>query len=378
MNTNAGNLCKRVRRIVLKIGTSVLTTAKGHFSLAAVNQLVNQIASLRKDGKEMIVVSSGAIACGMDTLRITARPRTLPELQACAAVGQGKLMKAYEDAAIQHGFHTAQILLTRDGLYDRLRYLNFRNTLNSLLALGAVPIVNENDSVSTDEIRFGDNDMLSALVAAAVQPDLLILLTDVSGLIDRAKHTRIPRIASVTELDHAIKNHVYDEVRQHTVGGMFAKLKAIRIVMRSGVTAVMADGKLENILEDILQEKDCGTFFIPVKSRLKGRKQWLAHHAKVKGVLAVDSGAYEALVMSGKSLLASGVRRVEGNFKEGDIVSICDHHCREFARGLVNYSYEDLCKIMGKKSQEISAILNATTFREVIHRDNLAVLLENE
>ena len=286
-------------------------------------------------------------------------------------------MKAYEDAASKHGFHTAQILLTRDALHDRLRYLNFRNTLNSLLSFDILPVVNENDTVSTDEIRFGDNDMLSALVATVVQPDVLVLLTDVTRLINRSTRERIPHILSISELDHAIKNHIYDEVKQHTVGGMFAKLKAVRVAMQSGVPSVMADGKSESILEDILSGKDCGTWFIP-KNRMKARKQWLAHNAKVKGVLAVDAGAFDALVRAGKSLLASGVKRVEGNFKEGDIVSICDQHGHEFARGLVNYSYDDLCKIMGKKTQEIRAILESTSYQEVIHRDNLAVLLEKE
>ncbi len=378
MSSASEHLPKKVRRIILKVGTSMLTTAKGHFSLSSVQQLVDQIAHLRSKGKECIVVSSGAIACGMDTLRLSIRPKALPGLQACAAIGQGKLMKAYEDAASKHGFHTAQILLTRDALHDRLRYLNFRNTLNSLLSFEVLPIVNENDTVSTDEIRFGDNDMLSALVATVVQPDLLVLLTDVSGLINRSTRERIPHILSISELDHAVKNHIYDEAKQHTVGGMFAKLKAVRVAMQSGVPSIMADGKSECILEDILSGKDCGTWFIPTKSRMKARKQWLAYNAKVKGVLAVDGGAFDALVGAGKSLLASGIKRVEGNFKEGDIVSLCDQRGHEFARGLVNYSYEDLCKIMGKKTQEIRAILEGTPYQEVIHRDNLAVLLEKE
>lgn len=378
MNSGIEHLNKNIRRIVVKVGTSMLTTSKGHFSLSRVNQLIDQIARLRTKGKQIIVVSSGAIACGMDTLKLALRPKNLPELQACAAIGQGKLMKAYEDAASGHGFHTAQILLTRDSLDDRLRYLNFRNTLNSLLEFKVVPIVNENDTVSTDEIRFGDNDMLSALIATVVQPDLLVLLTDVEGLINRTTRKRISRIQSIAELDDAIKNHIYDEAKQHTVGGMFAKLKAVRVAMQSGVPAVMADGKSDQILENILAGEDCGTFFIPTKSRMKAKKQWLAHNAKIKGTIGVDAGAYGALVSSGKSLLASGVRRLEGNFKEGDIVSVCDQNGHEFARGLVNYSYEDLEKIMGKKSQEIRAILKDTPFQEVIHRDNLAVLLEKE
>ena len=378
MNPNIEHQKKNVRRIVIKVGTSMLTTAKDHFSLSRVNHLINQIARLRLKGKQIIVVSSGAIACGMDTLKLSLRPKTLPELQACAAIGQGKLMKAYEDAASKHGFHTAQILLTRDSLDDRVRYLNFRNTLNSLVAFEVVPIVNENDTVSTDEIRFGDNDMLSALIATVVQPDLLVLLTDVEGLINRTTRERISRILSIAELDHAIKNHIYDEAKQHTVGGMFEKLKAVRVAMQSGVPVVMADGKSEDILEDILAGKNCGTFFIPTNSRMKAKKQWLAHNAKVKGTIGVDAGAYAALVSSGKSLLASGVKRIGGNFKEGDIVAVCDQNGREFAKGLVNYSYEDLSKIMGKKSSEIRDILKDTPFQEVIHRDNLAVLLEKE
>lgn len=364
------------QRLVLKVGASVLTTAEGHFSLATVNRLADELAEFRLSGGQLLIVSSGAIACGMDTLKFSSRPKTLPELQACAAIGQGKLMKAYEDAFSRHGIHTAQILLTRDAFHDRLRYLNVRNTVHSLLEMGVIPIVNENDTVSTDEIRFGDNDLLSALMATLVHPDILVLLSDVTGLMNRSTGERIDRIISIKELDEIACAHVNDKNKKYSVGGMQAKLDAVRVALQSGVTVILANGKTVGLFSGLIRGENVGTIFVPKKGKMKLHKQWLAHNAKVKGGIFVDDGARKAIVEGGKSLLASGIRKVEGHFQPGSIVCIRDASGHEVARGLVNYSSEELSKVMGKKTSEIRTILKTNYFEEVIHRDNLAVLVE--
>ena len=362
----------KAKRWVIKIGTSTLTTADGHFSCAHLDSVVSQVVTLLHREIQVVLVSSGAIALGMDTLKRTRRPTSLPQLQACAAMGQGKLMKHYETAFSSRGFHAAQILLTQDGLQDRQRYVNAKNTVQALLAMGAVPVVNENDTVATEEIRFGDNDILAAHVANLVEASLLVFLSDIDGLYLKDQ-TIIRQIRSQEELKEYTA-HVYSKRSEKTAGGMKSKLEAAQMAMRSGIPIVIANGRDERIVERILKGEEVGSLFFPTSQKANARKRWLAHSASSKGLLTVDVGAYRALVEAKKSLLSSGVVKCSGNFKLGDVIDLSDQNGRVFARGLINYSREELLKIMGRKAQEIASILGYKRSDELIHRNNLVFL----
>ncbi|MBI4970568.1 MAG: glutamate 5-kinase [Candidatus Omnitrophica bacterium] len=366
------DILKKTNRIVIKIGSSILCDSKGGFSRDAVIGVCKEILFLLKEKKEVILVSSGAIACGMDMIHVTKRPKELPLLQACAAIGQGKLMKVYEDFFVKKKYHTAQILLTQDIFYDRGRYLNTRNTFNALLELGVLPIVNENDTVVTDEIRFGDNDRLSSAVAQITGADLLINLSNVGGMLDFQKKV-ISEIGSESELD-SLKNMVFESKAEKTVGGMKSKLDAAKILMSSGIPMIIADGKDFSILRKIFDGKNIGTLFIPFKQKASFTKTWLIYSASPKGKLILDSGAFDAVQHKGKSLLSGGISALEGHFKAGDAVRVMNEKGYEFARGLTNYSREELDKIRGRKSAEIEGVLGYKFYDEVIHRDNLVLL----
>ena len=357
------------KRWVIKIGTSTLTTAEGHFSFRQLENIVGQITALLHKGIQVVLVSSGAIALGMDTLKRAKRPTSLPELQGCAAIGQGKLMKAYEAAFSSHGFHAAQILLTRDGLQDRERYVNARNTLQELFQMGAVPIVNENDTVATEEIRFGDNDVLAAHVANLVEANLLVFLSDIDGLYLKDE-TLIRQIHSPEELKE-YASHVYPKRSEKTAGGMKTKLEAAHIAMSSGIPIVLANGRDERIVERILKGEEVGSLFFPAREKASARKRWLAHSASSKGTLVVDQGARRALTELKKSLLAGGVVKCSGHFKMGDVVDLTDEGGQIFARGLINYSRDEVNKIKGSKTKEIDSILGYKRSDELIHRNNL-------
>ena len=279
----------KAKRWVIKIGTSTLTTPEGHFSHRQLENIVSQVVALLRRDIQVILVSSGAIALGMDTLKRTRRPTTLPELQACAAIGQGKLMKAYEAAFSSAGFHAAQVLLTRDGLQDRERYVNAKNTIQMLVKMGAVPIVNENDTVATEEIRFGDNDVLAAHVANMVEASLLVFLSDIDGLYLKDK-TLIRQIRSSEELKE-YTSHVHPKKSEKTTGGMKTKLEAAHMAMRSGIPIVLANGGDERIMERILKGEEVGSLFFPVARKTNAKEKWLTHSASVKGTLTVDAGA---------------------------------------------------------------------------------------
>lgn len=351
---------KSYNRIVIKIGSSILhTDTASPESLAyPASGLTQQVSELIASGKEIIIVSSGAIALGMSVLKMKFRPRQLSSLQAVAAVGQHLLMSQYRSFFAKEGLNCAQVLLTRDDFANRQRYLNAKNTLLELLKLGVVPIINENDTISTDEIKFGDNDRLSALVATLINAGLLIILSDVDGLLDKEKKV----IRVVEGITPAIKSLVRPTAKKTCVGGMVTKIEAAKIAVDSGIPCVVANGRAKDILLSVAREPAAaGTLFIPKKAR-RAKEHWLAFGAKPKGNITLDDGAKDALLAK-KSLLAVGVIAVEGDFKAGDIVGIRDKAACEFAKGKVRLSSLELEKVMGRRAP-----------KEVAHRDNIVIL----
>src|SRR5437764_3534872 len=335
-------LLKNVTRIVVKLGTGVLTDSRKQPDLAQMEQLVAQIAQQRQAGKEIVVVTSGAVGAGMGALGHQKRPNDLAELQACAAVGQTRLMAMYEKLFGAFGLSVAQLLLTHDDLQHHERHLNARNTLVTLLIHGVVPIINENDVVSFTELKFGDNDKLSALVASLLPADLLIILTTVDGVIENFGKANPKTISKIEQIDEEIEKIAGGTESVTAVGGMASKLQAAKIVMRAGIPLVIASGKKKAVLARVLEGADEGTIFVPQPTRLKGRKRWIAFFHHPKGALFVDEGAKKALRESGKSLLLPGIARCEGDFSAGDIVRICDLNGTEFARGLCKFSASDM------------------------------------
>jgi len=367
-------LC-RAQRLVVKVGTSTLTHAGGSFNHERIGELVRQLVELANSGREVLLVTSGAIAAGLGRLGLSKRPRTIPEKQAVAAVGQGLLMHMYERAFEELGWPVAQVLLTRDDLTHRKRHLNSRNTLHSLWRLGVIPIVNENDTVAVDEIKFGDNDTLAALVASLVAADLLIVLSDVDGLYDR--NPQVDKEASLVSVVESITPEMERAAggpgTERGTGGMSTKLRAAKIATSAGIAAVLANGARPRVLLDVLEGKEVGTFFVPHRVRMGGRKQWIAFHQHPSGTIRVDRGAGRALQEGHSSLLPAGVVSVDGAFDVGDVVRIVDDAGREVARGLVNYSSRDIAKIVGCSTQEIEKRLGYKYYDEVVHRDNLVL-----
>ena len=325
------DLLGKAKRIVIKFGTGLLTDAQNRLAPAQVERLASQVAALRAQGRECVLVSSGAIAAGMGVLGFTKRPKELRELQAAAAVGQGKLMALYDEIFEKLGQRVAQVLLTHDDLKVRARHLSARQTLKTLLAHGVVPIINENDTVAVDEIKFGDNDRLGALTATLIDADLLIILSHVEGLLDRDKRV----VAVVPAITRDIEALAGGTDRVTSVGGMKSKIEAAKIVTRAGIPMVIASGDRRNVLADVLAGEETGTVFLPKTGKLESRKRWIAFFQKPAGILIVDDGARAALCDGGKSLLAKGIVRTEGKVAAGDVVSIQDAAGVEFARGLI-------------------------------------------
>ena len=354
-------MLKSVSRIVVKLGTGVLTDNRKQLDSAQVEQLVAQLAAQRKGGKEIVVVSSGAVGAGMGALGYEKRPTQLAELQACAAVGQTRLMATYELLFSQFQLHVAQVLLTHEDLEHHERHLNARNTLITLLQRGVVPIINENDAVSFTELKFGDNDKLSALVASLLPADLLIILTTVDGVIENFGKANPKTIGRIEHIDEVIEQMAGGTDSVTAVGGMASKIQAARIVMRAGIPMVIASGKKKAVLARVLDGVDEGTIFVPQPTRLKGRKRWIAFFHHPKGALFVDEGAKKALRERGKSLLPPGIARCEGDFNAGDIVRICDLNGTEFARGISKFSATEI------QARQLSRV-------EAVHRDNLVIL----
>lgn len=348
--------------MVVKFGTGVLTDSRKQPDLAQMEQLVAQIAGQRRAGRQIAIVSSGAVGAGMGVLGYAKRPSQLDELQACAAVGQSRLMATYEKLFAQFDLHVAQVLLTHDDLEHHDRHLNARNTLISLMERDSViPIINENDAVSVTELKFGDNDQLSALVASLLPADLLVILTTVEGLVENYGKANAKVVPTVQNISQTVERLAGGTESATAVGGMASKIQAAKIVIRSGIPLVIASGRKKDVLANVLAGKEEGTIFVPRPDKLKGRKRWIAFFHRPQGSLIVDHGAKKALREDCKSLLPPGITRCEGTFVAGDIVRICDLDGTEFARGICAF---DSALIQSGKIPRT----------EVVHRDNLVVL----
>lgn len=362
-------------KIVVKVGTSTLTHATGKLDLRQIEKLVRELADLMNQGVEIVLVTSGAVGAGMGRLGLSKRPRSLREKQAVAAVGQGILLHMYEKIFAEYGQTVAQILLTRDDFAERRRYLNIRHTFSQLLEYGVIPIVNENDTTAVDELKFGDNDSLAALVAGVIDADLLILLTDIEGLYDA--HPKLypdaKKIDLIKEITPQIEALAGGAGSQLGTGGMSTKIQAAKICINSGVPMVIASGIEEGVLYQILTGKQIGTTFLPKEEKLCGRKKWIAYGSALTGGIIIDEGAAEALIKEGKSLLPIGIMQVIGSFEAGATVSVIDLKGVEVARGIVNYSASELEQIKRKKTIEIENILGHKDYDEAIHRDNLVL-----
>lgn len=366
---------KSVRRCVVKIGSALLAGGGEGLDVSALRQWVAQMAALRERGIEVLLVTSGSVAVGMQRLGRKQRPHALHELQAMAAIGQMGLIQAYESAFLQHNLHTAQVLLTHDDLADRGRYLNARTTLLTLLELGAIPVINENDTVAVEEIRFGDNDTLAAQVVNVSEADLLVILTDQAGLFDADPRTD-PDAQLITEGkagDPAL-DAVAGDSGTLGRGGMRTKLEAARKAARSGAATVIVSGYETDVLTKVLAGDTVGTYLESAQGRLNARKQWLAGNLKPRGRLVLDQGAVTVLTGQGKSLLPVGVTAVDGRFSRGELVSCMDPEGNEVARGLVNYNADETARIIGQSSEKIESILGYVDEPELIHRDNLALM----
>lgn len=366
---------KNCRRIVVKVGSSSLTHDTGKLNLSQLERLVRQLADLHHQDFEIVLVSSGAVGAGMGKLGMKKRPKTIPEKQAAAAVGQGILLHMYEKMFAEYGQTVAQVLLTRQDVEDRGRFLNARNALLTLLRYGVIPIINENDTVAVDEIRIGDNDTLSAMVASLVEADLLLLLTDIDGLYTSNPKTApdAKLLSLVEEITPEIESSAGGAGSALGTGGMTTKLAAGKIATNSGVGMIIASSQRPNVVQEAIAGLEVGTFFRPRDHRLDCHKRWLAFGSPVQGRIVVDDGAEQAILTKGKSLLCSGIVCVEGDFVAGNAVSIVNAQGMEFAKGIVNYPSGEIDSIKGAQSKDIKRILGHKDYDEVIHRDNLVL-----
>ncbi|MBI3653311.1 MAG: glutamate 5-kinase [Acidobacteria bacterium] len=386
--TERAAIVKQARRVVIKLGTAVLMREDKGIALSRFYAFVEAIADSKQAGREVLLVSSGAVGLGAERLGLFRSGQLLPLKQACAAIGQGRLMALYADAFDRLGIISAQVLLTEEDFSNRKRYLNLRGTIAKLLELGALPIINENDTVSTAElealdapayikINFGDNDKLSALMASKIEADLLLILTDVEGLFtanpNRSSEAKlIPLVAEITaEVEDLARSGDKSAVGR---GGMRAKLEAARIAVQSGCAVIIASGKIPNVIGRIFNGEDLGTLFLP-QAELTSKRRWIAYATSVKAALVVNQGARTALVERKASLLAAGVVEVRGTFERGDVVSLLDEQQHEFARGIVNYSSDEARKISGLDSSKIDELIENRNYDALITRDNIAFLV---
>jgi len=369
-------LLAHVKRVVIKIGSGVISDHNG-LDLDRIATLCGDVHALRQRGYEVILVSSAAVAAGKADLGIkgSARNLPLPLKQAAAAIGQSRLMRAYKDALRKHGLTAAQVLLTRDDLANRRRYLNARNTLMTLLEYGVVPIINENDTVVIDEIRFGDNDNLSAMTTNLVEAQLLVILSDVDGLYDSdpRHNTEARLISEVERITPEIEAMAGLEETLLGTGGMTTKLKAAKRATLFGAGTAIINGLTHHNLLYLFDGHELGTYFLPARDPMAARKHWIAFTKKPKGKLILDDGAHNAVAERGKSLLPSGIRQLDGTFERGDAVRLCDLNGKEFAKGVTNYNSAELIRIIGKNTKEILQILGYQYGDEVVHRDNLVI-----
>jgi len=367
-------IIETARTLVVKIGTNVLSRPDDTLDVDRIATLAEQLHRVKQSGRQVVVVSSGAIGAGIGLLKLAKRPDDLPHLQAAAATGQAHLIRVYDDCLRKHGYHAAQLLLTANDFKSRARYLNVRNTLYTLFEYGAVPIINENDTVSVEEIKFGDNDQLASMVANLLHEPLLVILSVVDGLYDGDPADASSRlIPLVDEWDDSLRGLAVPARSSRGVGGMQSKLEAVRIATAVGENVIIANGTQPGILDDILAGREVGTLFLARGASLPAWKRWIGYTVRPKGKFVLDDGARRALESSGRSLLAIGIVSVEGDFEKGEVVSLVDRAGVEFARGLTNYTSRDVRLIAGKRTEEIRALLGGLPYEEVVHRDNLVV-----
>jgi glutamate 5-kinase len=365
-------------KIVIKIGTNLLADKEKGINLERMNEIAKNVASLQRRGKQIVLVSSGAIGAGVAALKMKERPKTIPEKQATAAIGQPLLMEAYENAFRVQECTIAQILLTKDDFTNRARYLNAKNTFLTLLEKGVIPVINENDTVAVEEIKLGDNDNLSALVANLVEADLLIILSDIDGLFsdDPTKNHNAELIPIVEKITPQLEKLAKSSKTELSTGGMITKIQAAKRCISAGIAMIITNGKNPKALEEIFSGDFRGTLFLPVEKKLNVRKKWIGFVSHANGYIVVDDGAKNALLKRQKSLLPSGILEVHGEFKAHDTISVRDMEGTEIAKGVTGFSSMDIGKIKGKKTSEIEKILNCKSCDEVIHRDNLVLIGE--
>ena len=368
---------EKARRVVLKLGSSVVT-GEDDLNLPLIRQLVGEIGALRRTERQVILVTSGAVAAGLKKLEICIRPTGIPQIQAVAAAGQSSLMQTYEEAFAAHGLKVAQILLTHEDLACRARFLNARNTLFTLLQWNVIPIINENDTVATDELKFGDNDHLAALICNLAEADLLILLTNTDGLYarDPREDPAAPLLTFLATTDPRLETAAGARPNSLGRGGMVSKLQAVKKAAAAGIPSLIANGLRPGVLGELFEGREIGTFFLPQTQKLSSRQYWLAYNVAPEGAILVDTGARQALVRLGRSLLPAGILEVFGGFQKGAPVNLIDPEGQTFAVGLSNYSSQDINRIKGKQTQEIAQSLGHKDYDEVIHRDNLVIFPE--
>lgn len=374
---NARQRLQEAKRIVVKVGTSTLTHDTGKLNLNRIDKLIREIADLKNQGKEMILVSSGAIAAGLGKLGLDKKPDSIPEKQAVAAIGQGVLMHIYEKLFAEYGQVMGQVLLTKENSVQHHQYIHSRNSLLAQLAMGAVPVINENDAVAVDEIKIGDNDNLSAMVATLVDADALIILSDIEGLYtaNPATHPEAELISEIPEITPQVEAIAGGAGSKLGTGGMMTKIQAAQIAMSAGVTMVIASGSREGVLREVLTGQNIGTVFPARESHLRVRKSWLAFGKRLAGEIVVDAGCAAAMRDKGSSLLPAGVVACAGDFAAGSTVRVLTETQQEIARGIVNFDMSTLSRVMGHKSEEITRLVGENVPEEVIHRDNMVLMV---
>lgn len=369
------NSNRKIKRIVIKIGSNILASAEQGLNIRRIRALTKDISEVIDTGHEIVIVSSGAIAAGLKKLNLKKKPEDIMLKQAAAAIGQSSLIWAYEHNFARFNKKVAQLLLTRNDIANRLRYINAKNTIFTLMSYGVIPLINENDPVAVDEIKFGDNDMLAALTAGLVEADMLIILSDVEGLYSKDPSRKGSKIIKhVDKITPKIEKMAWEKSSAVGTGGMYSKLLAAKQATDHGIPVVIMSGKKSSLLTRFIKGKDVGTYFEPKKERLSAKKGWIAYGVRTKGSIFLDNGAVKALTEMGRSLLPSGIAGVEGGFEVGDYIKCLNADGKNIAKGLTNYSSKDLEKIKGKKTSEIEKILGYKYSDEVIHRDNLVVV----
>jgi len=374
--TDKRRCLKNIKKMVIKIGSSSLTLKTGGLDRANIEKFVNEVSSLAKRGIEVMIVTSGAIAAGLEDLNISKKPQEITLLQAAASIGQVELMKLYGDLFSKNGLKIGQILLTQEDTTRREQYLNIRNTIRNLIDLGVIPLINENDSAAVDEIKFGDNDELAALVSVLAEADVLVILTDIEGMYDKNPRTSrdAKLISYIDRIDKNIESAAGGIGSTYGIGGMESKIKAAKICSFSGIKTIIADSRRINVLDEILAGKNVGTFFAPqTMKKVKSIKKWIAFGMKTKGAIIIDKGAEEAVLNKGKSILPVGVVKVSGKFNKGDTLKVFSMDNKLIAKGISNYSSDDILKIKGKNQKKILSEFNDAMCSEVIHRDCLVV-----